>query len=178
MMGYNSTIDNRPPAGRECKHPCCGSTCRKKKDPKPRKPIAKVSAKRKAGWFDAKATEENNTNEQWKWFEERRKEMTGRCKHCNGRTTKDDNEKFHFSVCHILPKAYFHSVATHEYNFIELCSFGNNCHGNMDSKMLDLTEMNCWDEIVTKFCIIYPSIAKEEKRRIPSILMQYIEVEN
>ena len=47
----------------------------------------------------------------------------------------------------------------------------------MDNKILDLIEMNCWDEIVTKFCIMYPSIAEKEKRRIPQVLLQYIEVE-
>lgn len=47
----------------------------------------------------------------------------------------------------------------------------------MDNKMLDLTEMSCWDDIVTKFCAIYPSIAPKERRRIPEILLQYVEVE-
>jgi hypothetical protein len=112
-----------------------------------------------------------------KWFEDRRKEMTGRCKHCNGKSCKDSNDFFRHSICHLLPKAYFPSVATHEHNWIELCFWGNNCHGNMDNKMLDLTDMNCFDEIVQKFCIIYPDIAKSERKRIPSILMQYIETE-
>ena len=47
----------------------------------------------------------------------------------------------------------------------------------MDNKMLDLIEMNCWDEIVTKFCSMYPFIADKEKRRIPDVLLQYVEVE-
>jgi len=112
-----------------------------------------------------------------RWFKDRRKEMTGKCHHCNGLSCKHDDRYFKFSICHILPKAYFPSVATHPSNFIELCFWNKNCHGNMDNKMLDLIEMNCWDEIVTKFCIMYPSIAEKEKLRIPSVLLQYIEVE-
>lgn len=112
-----------------------------------------------------------------RWFKDRRNEMTGRCHHCNGISCKHDDKYYKFSICHILPKAYFPSVATHEYNWIELCFWNKNCHGNMDNKMLDLTEMNCWDEIVTKFCIMYPSIAEKEKRRIPQALLQYIEGE-
>lgn len=112
--------------------------------------------------------------EQWAWFEERRKEMTGICKHCGGKTCKDDNDKFHFSLAHILPKAYFPSVATNEYNCLELCFWNKNCHGNMDNKILDLIDMNCFDEIITKFLIMYPSIDKKERRRIPAVLMQYV----
>lgn len=111
------------------------------------------------------------------WFKERRKEMTGRCKHCGGHSCKHDDKYFKHSIAHILPKAYFPSVATHPDNWIELCFWNKSCHTQMDNKMLDLIDMNCFDEIITKFCKIYPSIAKEERRRIPSILLQYIETE-
>jgi hypothetical protein len=111
------------------------------------------------------------------WFKERRKSMVGICSHCGGRSCKDSDQYYKFSICHILPKALFPSVATHEYNFIELCFWTNNCHGNMDNNILDLIDMNCWDEIVTKFCIMYPSIAPTERRKIPQVLLNYIEVE-
>lgn len=122
--------------------------------------------------------DKNNSggSELQRWFEARRKEMIGTCKNCTGKTQKyADNYKN--SIGHILPKAYFPSVKTHESNWIELCFYGKSCHTNMDNKMLDLTEMACWDEIVTKFVKMYPSIAKEERRRIPECLMQYVEVE-
>lgn len=111
------------------------------------------------------------------WFKERRKELTGRCKHCGSPSCKHDDKYYKHSIAHILPKAYFPSVATHPENFIELCFWKNNCHGNMDNKVLDLIDMNCFDEIITKFCKIYPSIAKEERRRIPPILLEYIKNE-
>jgi hypothetical protein len=68
-------------------------------------------------------------------------------------------------------------VATHPDNFLELCFYGNSCHTNFDNKMLDLIEMNCFDTIIEKFTKIYPAIAQEEKRRIPSILIEYLKVE-
>ena len=102
--------------------------------------------------------------------------MTGRCQNCMGKTEMDGRH-YKCSIAHILPKAYFPSVATHPLNWLELCFYGKSCHTNMDNKMLDLTEMSCWDDIVTKFCAIYPSIAPKERRRIPEILLQYVEVE-
>lgn len=113
----------------------------------------------------------------WAWFTETRKLLTGKCKHCGGKTTKDDDDKFHYSIAHLLPKSYFPSIATHPENFIELCTFGENCHGNYDNKTLDLIDMHCFDEIVTKFVKIYPSIDKSERRRIPQLLLNYIETE-
>lgn len=116
-------------------------------------------------------------SEMQRWFEDRRKEMTGVCSNCGGKSCKDSDVYFKFSIAHLLPKAYFPSVKTHPDNWIELCHFGKSCHTNMDNKMLDLTEMACWDEIVTKFCIMYPHILPNEKRRIPKVLLNYIETE-
>jgi hypothetical protein len=110
-----------------------------------------------------------------RWFHERRLEMVGFCANCNAVSCKKSDQFFKCSIAHILPKAYFPSIATHEDNWIELCFWGDkSCHSNMDNKILDLSEMNCWDEIVEKFITFYPTIAKKERRRIPNILMQYI----
>jgi len=112
-----------------------------------------------------------------RWFIDTRQKLTGTCKHCGGKSCKDDDKYFKFSICHILPKAYFPSVATHPDNFIELCFWDKNCHGNMDNKILDLIDMNCWDEIVTKFCKMYLFIDPKERRRIPEVLLQYLETQ-
>lgn len=112
-----------------------------------------------------------------RWFDERRLEMTGKCKHCGGKTLKHNDKMFYYCIAHILPKAYFKSVATHPDNWIELCFYGNSCHTNLDNHALDLMELNCFDEVVTKFVRMYPDIAPDERRRIPAILLQYIETE-
>ena len=112
-----------------------------------------------------------------RWHEDRRKEATGVCVNCGGKSCRDSDDYFKFSNAHILPKAYFSSVKLHPLNCLELCYFQNGCHPQMDNKILDLTEMACWDLIVTRFVAMYPSIAVNERRRIPQCLLQYVETE-
>jgi len=112
-----------------------------------------------------------------RWHNERRAEAKGVCSNCGGKSCRDSDDYYKFSNAHILPKEFFKSVKTHPLNCIELCYFGNGCHPQMDNKLLDLTEMSCWDEIITKFVAIYPHIAPEERRRIPQVLFNYIETE-
>ena len=141
---------------------------------------------KKAGWFDIGEVERGITitdvskpkknADLQQWFEDRHKELTGKCKHCNGKTQKG-KDNYKNSIGHILPKAYFPSVATHPLNYIELCFYGNSCHTNLDNKILDLLDLNCFDEVITKFVQIYPHIDKQEKRRIPQVLLNYIENE-
>lgn len=136
---------------------------------KKRKAIPKISEKQKVKNKQSGGAELN------RWFEERRAEMTGWCVNCGKRSCKYDDNCFKFSIAHILPKAYFPSIKTHPDNWIELCFWGkNSCHTNMDNKILDLIDMNCWDEIVVKFQNMYPYIAPKERKRIPNILLQYI----
>jgi len=140
------------------------------------KPIPKISDKRKKKLQEQKLSDTDDGL--WKWFEERRTEMKGVCANCGKPTCKNDDEKFHFSIAHLLPKEFFDSVKTHPLNWIELCFWGeNSCHTNLDQKTLDLIDMNCFDEIVTKFVAMYPMIAKDERKRIPQVLLNYIEVE-
>jgi 5-methylcytosine-specific restriction endonuclease McrA len=133
---------------------------------------------KKAGWFDVSKSElpDDCSNDLQQWFEDRHKEMTGTCQNCGGKTQKGQIN-YKSSIAHLLPKAYFPSIATNEFNWIELCFHGNSCHTNMDNKMLDLIDMNCFSEIVQKVAIMYPSIAPNERRRIPKILLEYIETE-
>lgn len=138
------------------------------KEPKKRKPIPKVSKRKRAA---------NNElgPELDQWFDDRRMEMTGRCSNCGKPSCRNDDKYFKFSIAHILPKAYFESVKTNPENWIELCFWGDNsCHTNMDNQILDLIDMACWDEIVVKFQKLYPNIAPKERKRIPNVLLQYI----
>lgn len=111
-----------------------------------------------------------------RWFRDRQKEMTGRCMNCGGKT-EAHTKLYKCSIGHILPKAYFKSVATHSENWLELCFYGNSCHTNYDNKMIDLIDLNCFDKVIQKFTKIYPFIAPEEKRRIPPILIEYLKTE-
>jgi hypothetical protein len=136
--------------------------------------IPKVSEKRKR---QMKVWEQEDSDDKLQqWFEVVRLQLTGKCRHCGNPSCKESDEYYKFSIAHILPKAYFPSVATHPDNFVELCFWGNSCHTQMDNNILDMIDMACFDEIITKFQRIYPFIAKEEKRRIPAVLLNYIDI--
>ena len=149
--------------------------CYQRKNPPT--PIAKFSEKREAEVFgEGESFKPKGSAELQRWFERKHSEMKGYCKHCGGKTEKGKST-YKCSIAHILPKAYFPSVATHEDNWIELCFYGKSCHTNLDNHMIDLIELNCFDDVIKKFVSMYPSIAPQEKRRIPNILLQYLEVE-
>lgn len=133
---------------------------------KVRKPIAKISAKKAA----RKDQDVEMDLVKQAWFANRRMEMTGKCMHCGGKTCKDDGKLFRNSICHILPKSIFKSVALHPLNQVELCFWAPSCHTNMDNGLLMPYDMNCWSIIVERFRIIYPDIAESERKYLPDYL--------
>jgi len=147
------------------------------KQQKLRKPIAKKSAKKIKEEAAFKAGKSKGGQELGRWFDDRRKEMTGRCMHCGGKSCKDNNDYWLFSIAHILPKRLFKSVATHPLNWIELCYFSPSCHANFDNHTIDITELNCYDLVIERFIAMYPSIASKERRYIPDTLLQYVKNE-
>jgi len=101
---------------------------------KPKKGIAKIGKKKAEELKALKGTD----SEMDLFFASQRKKLTGKCLFCGSKTMKDDDEKFHFSIAHLLPKrpvnsGGFPSIATNEDNWIELCFWGNNCHHGFDS---------------------------------------------
>jgi hypothetical protein len=143
----------------------------------PPKPISKFSKKRESELEGGNESfQKGGGAELQRWFEERHKELKGVCSHCGGRTEKGKSS-YKCPIAHILPKSLFKSVATHERNFIELCFYGKSCHSNYDNHMIDLIELNCFNEVIEKFVAMYPSISPQERRRIPQILLDYLEVE-
>jgi hypothetical protein len=136
--------------------------------------IAPKSAKKIAQEKDAIVNADNRMD---KWFEARRKEMTGRCFICNGKTEKYNDETYRRSIHHLLDKrpSMFPSIATNENNWIEVCHFGNSCHDNIHNKTITwdiLRDSKEWELIVRKFKRLYPCIAEKEKRNIPELLLK------
>ena len=169
---YNSTIIKKKKICVSCKKEqfifsrgrC--KFCTQKED---YKPIAKVSEKGREGG-------KQDSGELQRWFEERRKEMGGKCLHCGGKSSKGTSQ-YKCSVAHILPKRLFKSVATHPLNWIELCFWNSSCHTNYDNYTLDITELNCFDLVIERFLAIYPEIDKKERKYIPDALLQYVKNE-
>jgi len=133
--------------------------------PKPKKQIKKVSDKKAAEMKEQKAA-----GSDWAmdlFFQSQRKSMTGRCLFCNGDTMKKDDEKFHFSLAHLLPKAIFKSVATHPDNIIELCFYGESCHTNFDNGMITwefIKDSAEWLIIREKLLTVLPLVAEDERK--------------
>lgn len=133
-------------------------------------PIKKVSDKKAA---ELKGETKSDLDD---WFEERRKEMTGVCQcGCGQKSQKDDDLYFKHSICHILPKRIFKSIAMHPLNFVERAFWGG-CHGVMDDTSMERwVNMADWDDIVEKIKQIAPFIPESEKgNKFYSMLMNLV----
>lgn len=134
---------------------------------KEKKPIAKKSAKK---ILEEKEQKELGTDGVLdRWFEERRKEMTGKCCLCGGKSEKHNDETYRRSCHHLLEKrkGMFPSLATHPVNFLEVCFYGNSCHQNIHGGKITwelLFDSSEWSIIRPKLEILLPLCTKEEKK--------------
>lgn len=132
--------------------------------------INKVSPKRQKKLDELK--EAGTDSELDKWFEAKRKEMKGVCVFCGGKSEKHNDDNFRSSVAHLLPKRSvntggFPSVSTHPDNWIELCHYGNDCHGNFDRSNITwkfLRDSKEWEILSEKLHNILPEVAEEERK--------------
>ncbi len=127
--------------------------------------IKKVSDRRAA---KIKEQQQSGTDSEMDlFFKSMRKSMTGKCLFCGADTMKKDNDKFHFSLAHLLPKSSFKSIATHPSNIIELCFYNNSCHTNFDSGKITwefIRDSKEWDVIKEQLFEILPLVAPEEQK--------------
>lgn len=127
--------------------------------------IKKVSAKRAAKIKEQKESGSDSSMDLF--FGQMRKTMKNKCLFCGARTMKDDNEKFHFSLAHLLPKAIFKSIAMHPKNIIELCFYQNSCHTNFDNGMITwefIKDSKEWEIIKEQLLEILPLVSEEERK--------------
>ncbi len=138
---------------------------------KEKKGIALVSEKQKEKNKAAKPQKDL----QDEWFEERIAELTDCCQECGGKTKSAIYVMAKESIAHLLPKrkSMFPSVATHKENWIELCI---HCHTNYDSSWEAAAQMKIWPTVVQGVLKIYPSIAAVERKNLPEILRQEINI--
>ena len=97
------------------------------------------------------------------WFRERRKEMTGVCIECGKTTCKGDDKYYRWSICHVVPKSLIKSVATNEFNFVELCQ---QHHQEYDNTFDKAAAMMCFGEVKQKFQLFKHLIPPQEMRKI------------
>jgi hypothetical protein len=133
---------------------------------KSKKPIAKVSPKKKKEIQDQKEAGKDGAMDLF--FASLRPSMTGKCLFCNAPTNKKDDDKFHFSLAHLLPKVLFPSVALMKENIIELCFWGEqSCHTNFDQGKISwemVESSHEWATIKPQLKIILPLVAENERK--------------
>lgn len=114
------------------------------------------------------------------FFFEARKQMTGVCVcGCQGKSSRDSDQYFKYSIGHVLSKAKFPSIATHPENWVELAFWGG-CHTVFDDKGYSYckeTKPILWEIVVRKFKILFPFIAENEIKFIPDVLMMELDNE-
>lgn len=138
--------------------------------PKPKKYIPKVSKKRAAE--NKAAKEVGGDGEMDLFFQAMRKKMSGRCLFCNGKSQRDNDENFFFSIAHLLPKrpinqGGFPSVGTNPDNWIELCYYNESCHQNFDTGQITwefIKDSKEWEIIKEKLLNVLPLVAPEERK--------------
>ena len=95
--------------------------------------------------------------------------MTGVCTEC-GKTTSKHNDKYYkWSICHIVPKSLIKSVATNEFNWIELCQ---QHHQEYDNTFDRAAAMMCFGEVKQKFQLFKHLIPPEELRKVNPHLLK------
>ncbi len=103
------------------------------------------------------------------WFEKKRKECTGKCFLCGGKSEKQNDETYRRSIHHLLDKrkTMFPSVSVHDDNWIEVCFYGNSCHQNIHGGKITwelLKDSKEWDVIKEKLLNILPMVDEKEKK--------------
>jgi hypothetical protein len=139
--------------------------------------IPKVSAKRQKQLSEQK--EGGGDTGLDKWFEERRKEMTGKCVLCGGKTEKANDDHYRRSIHHLLDKrkTMFPSVSLHPDNWLEVCFWSNSCHTNLHNGTISwelLIDSAEWKIIFEKIKRVNPYIAENEKKNLPEILLKWL----
>jgi hypothetical protein len=123
--------------------------------------IKKVSDKRAAKIKEQK--EAGTDNEADQFFNAMRKRCKCKCFFCGAPTTSKNEELWRIAIAHLLPKARFISVATHEQNWIELCW---SCHTDFDSAKISwqfIYDSAEWLLIKEKLLEVLPLVDENER---------------
>lgn len=109
------------------------------------------------------AFRDGGKSELQQWYDDRRKEMVGCCIECGRGTNKNNDKYFTWSICHIVPKSLVPSVATYEYNWVELCQLH---HQEFDNTFGKAAAMMCFGEVKEKFQLFKHLIPAGELRKV------------
>ncbi len=130
--------------------------------PKPKKAIAKKSAKKILEEKEQK--ESGSDGEMDRFFERNRKKMVGVCQcGCSQKSQKNDDTFYRGSISHVFPKRIFKSIATNDLNWVERAMFGG-CHSVMDDTSMDRwVNFADWEDIKERFHELAPLLTDDER---------------
>ena len=141
--------------------------------------IPKKSAKREAKEKEQKVIQQESGNtetELQKWYAEIMAKETPRCWETEEWIDTKDTFGWHGSIAHVLGKELFPSVKTHPLNYIILKMWGGT-HGQYDASWEKAAKMKVWPHAVKIINLLYPILTKEEKSKLPDIVIQEIKPE-
>lgn len=147
--------------------------------PKTKKPIAKISDKKKKELKEAKDKETGET-ELVKWFKGRMKYMGYSCKECGILVETNDYKHAIHHIAHILPKrdTMCPSVALHPLNFVTLCQHHHDLFDSYsydDKGWAEREKWACWPLVRERLIMLYSDLAPDERRHFPESVRKYIE---
>jgi hypothetical protein len=148
----------------------------KESGPKPRKPIKKVSDKRKAEQKADKEELKGGDSELQKWYAKIMQDETPKCWETGEWINKQDKMGWHGSIAHILDKKNFPSVKVHPLNYMILKMWGGT-HGQYDSSWENAAKMKVWPYALKVINVLYPLLTAEERRKLPDVIIQEIQPE-
>lgn len=147
--------------------------------PLPEKKVYKlkqVSDKRAAKNAAAKEQRGEEDTELQKWYAVIMEKENPVCWETGEPINKKDVKGWHGSIAHVLPKNDYPSVATHPLNYMILKMWGGT-HGQYDSNWENASKMRVWNHAIKIFNILFPLLTKEEKGKLPDIIIQEIKPE-
>lgn len=149
--------------------------------------IPKVSKRRAEKLAEQNKDSDKEETELQKWYDVIMKSELNKCwetgewiEKYEKKEHEDDELKFakgwHGSIAHCLPKSLFPSVKTHPRNYMILKMWGGT-HGQYDSNWENASKMKVWPYACKIFNILYPLLTREEKSKLPDIIIQEIKPE-
>jgi hypothetical protein len=135
-----------------------------------------VSKKRAAKIEQDKELRNGDDTELQKWYAKIMQHETPVCWETGQKIDIRDKMGWQGSIAHCLPKGLFPSVATHPMNYMILKMWGGT-HGQYDSSWENASKMKVWKYACEIFNVLYPLLTKEEKAKLPDIILQEIKPE-
>lgn len=141
---------------------------------KDKKPIPKMSEKKKRELDAQKEARGGDDSDLVKWFKARiRYSMKGVCEESGLKTDTGIYKYAIMSCCHILEKRNCPSVKYHPLNFLELIP---DLHFKWDNSSWEERQTwACWPVVEERLIMVYPDLAPEERMFFPEKLRNKIE---